>query len=144
MAAPTGAAFRVSGHTASMHTSSLVLYAGREVAVDVWADSPAATPELAVFDARARAAMRAEWDEPGSDVRDYLAHHVEDLDEVHMAELSPEAFIAGLHLSRVGLYPDDPRHHAVFDYTTGRDITDNLIAVKFDAAGAVVQIAMES
>ena len=141
-----------------------LLFAAREVVLNVWFDGATMTPtrlaavsrfpaQLPFFDTTARAAMHDDWPASDSTVRDYLAHHVDDLDDEACSaalgtsdpsSLDAASFIARLHLVRIGLYPDAPAHNAVFDYTTGRELTDNLIAVKFGTSGALTEIAMES
>lgn len=138
--------------------------ASRAVRVDLWFDGAtmnasalASVARFAVdaasFDQLARLAMREEWDQRDSDVRDYLAHHLDDLgpDERRAAlgtedgrSIGLDAFLSRMHLIRIGLYPGTPGRCAVFDYTTGKELTDNLIAVKFGDRGKVTEIAMES
>ncbi|GAA2396110.1 DUF2004 domain-containing protein [Dactylosporangium salmoneum] len=121
--------------------------AGRTVAVDLWFnDAPpdaAAQDRVARFTADAdefdRAARRAIREDPV--LGEYLEHHVDDLGEEPSDE---ETFLRRLHLVRIGLYPGEPDRCACFDYTTGRDVTDCLVAVRFDARGAVTGLAMES
>ncbi|GAA3220914.1 DUF2004 domain-containing protein [Dactylosporangium siamense] len=115
-----------------------VEHAGRTVDVDVTprdAEVPAGMlDDVAGCDARARQAIRADLD---AVIRDYL-----DFDGSDNLPQAPEPFLAALHLVRIGLYPDEPA--AVFDYTLGRDLTDQLVAVTFDGHGTVTGVAVES
>ncbi|GAA2639657.1 hypothetical protein GCM10010399_86380 [Dactylosporangium fulvum] len=139
-------------------------WASRTVRVDLWfhgatMNSSALTSvarfavDVAGFDQLARLAMREDWSQEGSAVRDYLDHHLDDLgaDERSAAlgtedgrSMDADTFLSRMHLTRIGLYPDTADSCAVFDYTTGSELTDNLIAVKFDDGGKVIEIAMES
>ncbi|WP_432992629.1 DUF2004 domain-containing protein [Dactylosporangium sp. CA-233914] len=133
---------------------------GRDVEVGLWSAGATGPPPLAVvehfiagvagFDRIARAAMLEESHGEESAMRDYLDHHREDLDPEAMtaaigtATTDAASLLTRMRLVSIGLYPGDPVHRAVFDYTTGREFTDNLIAVRFDAHDAVTGIAMES
>jgi hypothetical protein len=95
--------------------------------------------DLAAFDRKARAAMRANADEEGSIVRDYL--------EFHLEELGIDVPVTALRLVRVGLYTavdDLSEHEAVFDYSIDPEETQYLVVVKFDESGSVDEICMES
>jgi hypothetical protein len=79
--------------------------------------------------------------------------NVDELDAATLAErfgvaeltqIDDARFIAGLHLVRVGLYPNDPDATLVCDYTLGADLTDYLIAVTFDNRGRVRSLAVEN
>lgn len=141
-----------------------VEWAGRTVGVDLWFDGATMNSSVlesiarfatdaAGFDHLARLAMREDWRQKGSAVRDYLEHHLDDLGaDERIAALGTEesrsidvdTFLSRMHLIRIGLYPNTSDGCAVFDYTTGRELTDNLIAVNFDNRGKVTEIAMES
>jgi hypothetical protein len=102
-------------------------------------DAAAVFPrELARFDRIARAALIADRSEH---VALYIDHHVEQL---HLPEIERAPFVAELRLRRVGLYPASPHEVAVFDYILDDPRTTYVLAVKFDAAGAVYEIVMES
>jgi hypothetical protein len=128
---------------------------GREVEVDVNFESaiPEKLPtsitqfvaELNRFDAIARATLTATHETaPEGAAALYVTHHRSEIPpdalEVHfgrpLEELDAHAFLGGLHLERVGLYPDAPNATAVFDYTLGRALTDYVLAVTFDRDGA--------
>ena len=115
-----------------------VEHAGRTVDVDVTPGGGAVPAgmldDVAGCDARARQAIRADLD---AVVRDYF-----DFDGADDLPQAPETFLAALHLVRIGLHPDEPG--AVFDYTVGRDLTDQLVAVTFDGNGTVTGVAVES
>lgn len=86
-------------------------------------------------------------------VREYADFLFEVMDEADLAELidietDPEEQIAQiaemLHLSRIGLYPDGDNHFAIFDYTIGRDIVDNLVVIHTDENGVLDYMTIES
>ncbi|CAH0288751.1 hypothetical protein SRABI27_04002 [Pedobacter sp. Bi27] len=74
-------------------------------------------------------------DEDGDTVKFYLEHHLEEVDKEELTKLvnfddtiiEPEQqLLSKLKLVRVGLYPDSENNFAVFDYSIGKDITDQL------------------
>jgi hypothetical protein len=91
--------------------------------------------DLAGFDRRAWAAMRAGLGEEDSAVDLYVDHHQDEPG-------SPGEFLSRLRLVRVGLHPGS-RPEAVFDYTIGAELTQYVIAVGFDRDGSVA-VTMES
>lgn len=119
-------------------------WAGHTVAVDGTTDGAAALPDVARFDALARQAMR---DNAAELFRDYLDFDgAEDMLRAVFGtgDVDPQTFLTPMRLIRIGLRPDEPDTGAVFDYTLGRDLTDQLVAVKFDNDGAVIAVAVES
>ena len=85
--------------------------------------------------------------------REYLEFHIEELQENELKDLLKQATSARkkrkkvfklLHLTRIGFYPHDPQHYAVFDYTIGDDLTDNLLVVVINKEDEVEFITMES
>jgi hypothetical protein len=107
---------------------------------------------LDVYAAKAQAAIRNDFDTTDT-VKDYIEHHLEDIDKDELDELLADSdksiaveqqLLAKFALVRAGFYPEDDDDFAMFDYTISRDITQYLIVVKFDNKGSVVDIAMES
>lgn len=102
--------------------------------------------ELAAFDQKARAAIRADFATEESAVRDYVEHHLELFGVDDPGAVSAETFMSALRLVRVGLYHDteDSEHEATFDYTIDREKTQYLVVVNFGEGGAVGDVSMES
>lgn len=109
--------------------------------------------QLGDYDARAREALRKNVADGGaeSSVELYRDHHLEEVNPKIISTLfkrrkelvDVDTFLGGLHLTRVGLRPDK-KGCAIFDYTIGKDITDYLLVVTFDAHGKPLSVAMES
>lgn len=109
--------------------------------------------DLHALEAQARAAMRADVTSEDSAVMLYRSHHVAELSAEALAacfggsdawRTDVPAFVAALHLKRVGLYPDDEEQSIIMDFTLGESVTDYLLAVSFDREGHVVAVDMES
>jgi len=92
-------------------------------------------------------------DEDGDTVRTYVEHHLEDMDKDELSGLvdfdnavtSPEIqLMNSLRLKRVGLYPDEESHFAVFDYSIGRELTQYLVVINIDENGNLDYLTMES
>jgi len=109
---------------------------------------------LALFENQAITGISREY-QHGSEytVRLYIEEHLEQFSpsellscfSTDVAQLvTPDIFISRLKLKRIGLYPDQPAACAVFDYTIGDDLTNYILAVRFDAQGKLVAIEMES
>jgi len=89
-------------------------------------------------------------------VEEYIAFHLEEVDKNLLATLinfEDESAILErqlldcLKLVRTGFYPDGKfgsESFAVFDYSIGKDITDQIIAIKTDKFGNLNQIDWES
>ena len=89
----------------------------------------------------------------GDTVRFYLQHHLEELGTTELAALLPRGskavdyeklLLQKLHLVRVGIYPDSAKEFAIFDYTIGSDITDDLVVIFTDENGNLDYMTMES
>jgi hypothetical protein len=138
---------------------------GGDVPVDINADGDAFDKEMldiikdfisdaASFDEIARDAMKAEYTEKSEGtVSSYLSHHAEELGEKDLLrifgitdpdDLDIQHLLDALQLKRIGLYPDSEDLVAVFDYAIDEEATDYLLAVEFDAEGAVIGISMDS
>lgn len=56
-------------------------------------------------------------------------------------------FLSKMKLIRIGLYPDrkyDSMHFAIFDYTTDREYTNQLLVINTDADGNIDYVSWES
>jgi hypothetical protein len=107
---------------------------------------------LVGFDATSRAALLGEQCD-GTAVRLYIEHHLSELPgqtlqtlfaTTRASEIMPALFLSRMVLQRVGLYPCDETRTAIFDYTLDEDVTSYLLVVRFDAAGEVRSVEMES
>ncbi|NVB36764.1 DUF2004 domain-containing protein [Pseudenhygromyxa sp. WMMC2535] len=110
---------------------------------------------LDVVDGRAREAMLANLatgDEEMA-VPLYRACHLEELDEdvlldlfgvSEAAQVTADAFVAGLKLASMALYPGNEDQALVCDYTIGEALTRYVLAVKLDRFGQVNCVSMES
>lgn len=52
--------------------------------------------------------------------------------------------LSKLHLTRVGVYPDNEDYFAICDYTIGNNITNHMVVVIIGEDGTLVDITMES
>ena len=136
--------------------------AGRVVSVDMTCDGPVTRARLDAasafpsalprFDAAARAALVLDFGKQEA-VHLFMEHHfsvlpaaaIESLFAASRASsITPEQLISRLVLKRVGLYPADDAHTAVFDYALDGDVTNYLLVVYFAAGGEVASVEMES
>lgn len=135
---------------------------GRPVPVDMTSGSPLSPGQLDAaacvardasrFDATARAALSEDSADDGP-VTQYIDHHLSVLPPDALsaalgttipAPVSRSQFLERMILRRIGLYPESRKRLAVFDYTLERRVTDHVLCVSFDAAGAVTSVEMES
>ncbi len=112
--------------------------------------------DAGAVDQAARKAMAADLatGDDDSALKLFRNHHVEELATEDLLRCfavatvadiaTDEVFLRGLKLKRVGLYPEDPEAMLICDYTLQPTVTDYLISVTFDAAGAAVAVDMES
>lgn len=109
--------------------------------------------DLARLDAAAREAMRGDAESEDSAVLLYRDHHAEELSAAEQAacfgqsvawKTDVAAFVAALRLKCIWLSPEDEERPFVLDFTIGEAVTQYLIVVSLDAAGEVVDVAMES
>ncbi len=139
-------------------------WSGRTVRVDVTFDGATMSPsvldslaqfvtDIAGFDELARQSMRQDFDREKSQVREYIEHHLDELDADALIQvfgtgdtssIDAETFLARMYLVRIGLYPDAPDGYAVFDYMLAEELSGYLLAVTLDNRRKVAHIAMES
>jgi hypothetical protein len=107
---------------------------------------------LAIYNDKSKKAITTDF-KKGGDVRDYIEHHIEDIDNDELEAILKdhdkslpvdEQLLSLMHLKRIGFYLDDEEQYAIFDYTIGREITQYVIVVKFDNNGNIEYLTMES
>ena len=109
---------------------------------------------IRIHDLSNRKHIEADYnDEDGDTVKFYLEHHLEELGKDELAELidlnsksteHEKQLLKKLNLVRVGLYPDGEDQFAVFDYSIGQEITNDLVVLFTDENGNLDYITMES
>jgi hypothetical protein len=107
--------------------------------------------DVARFDALAREALALDEDEELGVPR-YIEHHVDALPDAAVAKIfgcarhaiTRDRFLSKLVLARVWFVPEDDDELAIFDYSIAPELTDYVLAVKFDARGRLATIAVES
>ncbi|EJL64854.1 DUF2004 domain-containing protein [Flavobacterium sp. CF136] len=90
----------------------------------------------------------------GNVVKDYIAHHLKELDSEGLKILGINSFedsetqtkimFDKIHLKRIGIYPEDSGSYGVFDYTINDYLTQYLIVARFDRNRNLVEIVEES
>lgn len=103
---------------------------------------------------REKAALAAIKQTFGTDAGEYGAnlfatHHIEEVDgaywQKHLGTEQPaEAQVLDILTLRSHWADDDDNGIQVFDFTLPDEVTDYVISVRFDDAGAVEEISMES
>ncbi|MES2573493.1 MAG: DUF2004 domain-containing protein [Bacteroidota bacterium] len=92
-------------------------------------------------------------DEEGNIVKFYLEHHLEEVEKEELSTLinfddtsiEPEKQLLNkLGLVRVGLYPENEDNFAIFDYSIGPDITNELVVINTDENGQLDYMTIES
>src|SRR5450432_1843846 len=80
-------------------------------------------------------------DKEGDTVKFYLQHHLEELGKEELSDLidlnsksseHEKQLLKKLHLVRVGIYPDSESQFAIFDYSIGKEITNQLVVIFTD------------
>lgn len=108
--------------------------------------------DLDDLDVKARAAIRSALDGPDDTVRAYIEFHLEELTAeeleslfgVPKATILPTTFVAKLELVGVAIHPAPGAFKIVLDYSLGREVSDQLLAMTFDPNGRVIQLSHES
>lgn len=86
-------------------------------------------------------------------VKEYLEHHLEEIPEYELFQLidkdnQSKSYIEQLReklsLKRLGLYPEQGKSFATFDYSIGVEITQYLVVIVTDENGVLQQMMMES
>jgi hypothetical protein len=112
-------------------------------------DDTANTAEIARREAAARQAIKNGFDmeDENSGAAMFVAFHLEELDAAywreHMKTVRPNPgnVLDVLVLREHWGGPDELEH---FDFTLPGEVTDYVVSVRFDAAGKVAEISMES
>ncbi|MEP7156616.1 MAG: DUF2004 domain-containing protein [Betaproteobacteria bacterium] len=95
-----------------------------------------------------KAAFGTEDDEYGATL--FVSHHLEEIDESywqkHLSTARPEParVFDLLELRSPGIEDDDDDDFDTFDFTLPGNVTDYVLSVRFDEAGKVEEISMES
>lgn len=86
-------------------------------------------------------------------VKEYLEHHLAESDTEELAAIvnmedEKTAYVdqlkSKLHLTRLGLYPEEDEHFAIFDYSIGKAYTQYVLVIIVDKNGQLKQMTMES
>lgn len=109
---------------------------------------------LRIHDLNNKRYLQNDFDDRNADnARFYIEKHLEDIGTDELTELigrgtktidQPGLLLKKLHLVRVGLYPDSETAFAVFDYTIGKELTDQLVVINTDENGNLDYISLES
>lgn len=97
------------------------------------------------------AAIRSDYEEDG-DVKEYVDFHLEELDSAVIdtvlegtdtSKTKEERLLSALKLVRIGFYPSED-DYAVWDYTIGRDIADQVVVVNTNNKGKINYVTWEN
>ena len=92
-------------------------------------------------------------DEDADTVQTYIDHHLKELATDDLNSLiganaktadQPKLLVKKLQLVRVGLYPDSATEFAIFDYSIGQELTNDLVVIFTDENGNLDYMTMES
>jgi hypothetical protein len=108
-------------------------------------------PETSRRETAARAAIRAAYGAPAAEhgVTLFVSHHLEEIEpdywraQIGSDAPAPEQVLDLLEL-RGEWSPDSEPGAQILDFTLPDDATDYVISVRFDAAGAIAELSMES
>lgn len=79
--------------------------------------------------------------EDGGTVKEYFDFQIGD---GLIENADQNVLLSKLHLTRVGLYPDNEDYFAICDYTIGDDITNHMVVMIIEEDGDLVDITIES
>ena len=77
-------------------------------------------------------------------VKDYIEHHFEVMEKDELEQLikntdknesTERQLLSIIKITRIGFYPDEDSHHAVFDFSIGKDYTDYRITIRYNNSG---------
>ncbi len=89
----------------------------------------------------------------GDTVKEYIEHHLEELDSDDLNDLIKQAkegktkeekILNSIKLKRVGFYPHTDERFVNLDYTLDNDLTDYLVVLDFTEDGNLHYITLES
>jgi hypothetical protein len=125
------------------------LFLGMELEQGVLDRAAALVDTLGVLDVRARESIEANK----SDVPAYVTFHLEELEDAVLQQLfgaersriTRESFLARLDLVGVSVHALPPQEFSlVLDYSVGKSITDQILAVRFAPTGHPTSVIHES
>ena len=107
--------------------------------------------DVAKLDELGLAAVQADF-KSGGTVREYIEHHLEELDADDLKELlkrakgatKEEKMLSVIKLKRIGFYPQTEERFFNLDYTIEGDLTDYLVVLDFTEDGKLHYITTES
>ena len=108
---------------------------------------------IRIYDLNNKGYLNEDYMANGDAVQPYLQHHLEELGKEELSELidvsgksseHEKQLLKKLQLIRVGIYPDNATIFAAFDYSIGKDITDQMLVIFTDENGNLDNIAIES
>jgi Protein of unknown function (DUF2004) len=133
------------------HPQNCGLYIADEIA-----DSPSHAQSVAgfiddinKFDALARKILSQEFERRDSDIIDFLNFHLEELKpeikgKLGVSKLNAKLLLDNLDLRALGFHLDEDGLTFGYDYCAGEEFSDELLVVKFDANGELLEVAHES
>lgn len=80
----------------------------------------------------------------GGAVKDYIEHHLEVMEKSELERLLVNAdknesaekqLLSFMKVVRIGFYPDEDSHYAIFDFSIGTDETDYRITIRYNNTG---------
>jgi hypothetical protein len=89
----------------------------------------------------------------GETVKEYIEHHIEELDSDDLKALlkgakqgttKEEKLLSTIRLKRIGFYPHTDERFVNLDYTLDEDLTDYLVVLDFTEDGKLHYITLES
>ena len=134
---------------AGERTLTRSLFLGMELGQGILDRAAALVDTLRALDVRAREIIETNAD----NVPGYVSFHLEELDAgvlrelfgAERASIGREAFLARLDLVGVSVHAAPPEGFSlVLDYSVGRSVTDQILAVRFDMEGRALAVNHES
>ena len=136
---------------------------GRTVSIDINFEDTTIEPgklqiveaflaDLPALERLGKAAIAVDY-ESGDTVKEYIGHHLEELEEEQVDELVKAAdpnlprekqLVSILKLARAGFYPHQDDNFVTLDFTIDEELTQYLIVVELTSKGDVNYITMES
>jgi hypothetical protein len=109
---------------------------------------------IATFDKNNKKHIEQDYADDNCDtVNTYIEYLINDNDKEDLAQFTSlendtlntgQQLIKAFKLVRLGLYPDSEKRFATFDYTIGRDLTDDLVVIFADQFGDMDYMTLES
>ena len=97
---------------------------------------------------------RKEFENPEENtVKEYISHHLAEIPKNELNQLidsnsktksDEEKLFEKFKLTRIGIYPQDHKQYAIFDYTIGEKFTQYLLVIITDKDGKIIEITIES